>query len=226
MKNGNQKAGSRPKAHGDALPGASSLPLRQCALTRERAPKHTLLRLAVGPDGIPFVDLVGRAPGRGVYVRASREVLTGALTAKGARRAFRGRARPLAEAEAEAVVEETYRRLEHRMLDLVALARRAGACEIGLDATLRALEREPDLVLVTATDLSAGTEKKVAEAVRRRTGVRWIRLATKDEIGSRLGRTDVGVLGLRRSPPTTRLGWEADRRRGLRSVQAQGEVTS
>ena len=214
------------------------VPERQCAITRERAPKHALLRLAVGPDGVPFVDLMGRAPGRGVYVRSSAEVLTGALTAKGARRAFRGRARPLPLPDAEAMVLETYRRLEERMLDLLGLARRAGACEIGLDATLRALETVPGLVVVTANDLSEGSMNKVREAVHGRRGThkgadggdgpggRWIRLATKAEIGSRLGRTDVGVLGLRRSPPTTRLGWEADRRRGLRPVEAEGEVTS
>lgn len=120
------------------------------------------------------------------------------------------------------------------MLDLLGLARRAGACEIGFEATLRALERDPGLVVVTATDLSEGTMNKVANAVRGRgnvrhggrSGVRWIRLGTKADIGSRLGRTDVGVLGLRRSPPTTRLGWEADRRRGLRPVEAGGEVDS
>ena len=220
--------------HEAPIEAGRHVPERQCALTRERAPKYALLRLVVGPDGLPCVDLVGRAPGRGVYVRASRDVLTGALTDKGVRRAFRGKARPLPPGEAEAVVEETCRRLEARMLDLLALARRAGACDVGLAATLRALERDPALVVVTATDLSKGTMNKVAEAVRGRenvrndgrAGVRWIRLGTKADIGSRLGRTDVGVLGLRRSPPTTRLGWEADRRRGLRPVEAEGEVTS
>ena len=41
-------------------------PMRQCVVTRERAPQRALLRLALGPSGEAYVDVLGRAPGRGV----------------------------------------------------------------------------------------------------------------------------------------------------------------
>ena len=46
-------------------------------MSKERAPKETLLRLALDPDGKPFVDLLARAPGRGVYVAAEELVRSG-----------------------------------------------------------------------------------------------------------------------------------------------------
>src|SRR5687767_2720275 len=113
-------------------------PRRWCAMTRARANKAELFRLALDPNGKPFVDLLARAPGRGVYV--SPASLRDALQSKGLDRVFKGKAKKLSPEEIEAVVNETIRRLEARIVELVGLARRAGVAELGMDAVLRSLE--------------------------------------------------------------------------------------
>src|SRR5687768_13465124 len=110
-------------------------PERQCAFTKARAPKEELLRMALDPDGKPFVDLLARAPGRGVYV--SPASLESALSPKGLDKVFKGKAKKLSQEEIEAMVRGTADRLEARIVELLGLARRAGELQLGTDAVLR-----------------------------------------------------------------------------------------
>ncbi|MCM8556293.1 DUF448 domain-containing protein [Sphingomicrobium sediminis] len=58
-------------AHKDA-------PERTCILTRRAAPKPSLVRLALGPDGDVLPDVRAKAPGRGAYIGVSRAELDAA----------------------------------------------------------------------------------------------------------------------------------------------------
>ena len=109
--------------------GGRSEPLRQCVVSRRRAPRSTLLRLSLGTEGRPYVDILGREPDRGIYV--APESLGQALSPKGLKRVFGGKARALEPDEIQALLEGTVGRLEARMLELLGLARRAGGVEIG-----------------------------------------------------------------------------------------------
>ena len=51
------------------------IPLRTCAITREKLPKNDLLRIVRTPEGNVCVDETGRLNGRGVYITKSIEVL-------------------------------------------------------------------------------------------------------------------------------------------------------
>ena len=44
------------------------IPLRMCAICRERFPKREMIRLAKSADGEVSLDETGRKPGRGLYV--------------------------------------------------------------------------------------------------------------------------------------------------------------
>ncbi len=132
-------------------------PMRQCVVTRERVPQRALLRLALGPSGEGYVDVLGRAPGRGVYVTCDPEVLRQALSPKGLGRAFRGRAKPVDKETIEDMLQEAVTRLESRLLEMAGIARRAGLLELGMDCVLRAISApgsKPWLV-VTAADFGA-----------------------------------------------------------------------
>jgi uncharacterized protein len=183
--------------------------VRQSAMSKERAPKETLLRLALGPDGKPFVDLLARAPGRGVYVAA--EELEKSLGSKGLDRVFRGKAKKLAPAEIEALVSGTAERLEARIVELVGLARRAGLLEIGTDAVLRSLEADA-AVVVMARDASERTVGKIEEALR---SAKRIRASTKEELGRLLGRDEIGVVAVRASKLADRISAESLRLAGI-----------
>src|SRR5690242_20837220 len=50
-------------------------PERTCILTRRKATKDELIRLALGPDGTVAPDVRARAPGRGAWIGVTRAEL-------------------------------------------------------------------------------------------------------------------------------------------------------
>ena len=63
-------------------------PLRQCLGCREMKPKAELVRVVRSPEGTVSVDLRGKAPGRGAYVRRSADCLKKALRSRAVGRAL------------------------------------------------------------------------------------------------------------------------------------------
>lgn len=51
------------------------IPLRTCAITREKLPKRDLLRIVRTPEGEVKLDLVGKMNGHGAYVKKDKEVI-------------------------------------------------------------------------------------------------------------------------------------------------------
>lgn len=191
--------------------------MRQCAVTRQRAPQAELLRIALGPDGAPYVDVIGRAPGRGVYVSPEPEVFRKALSPKGIGRTFRGKVRPVPAEEIERLLADAVERLEARIVEMLGIARRAGLLELGMDPTARALAGAnlAGWLVIRAEDLGDASARKLDEllaaAAARGAPVRVIRVGKKQDLGSRLGRTEVGVIAMRPSRHTDRVMAEADR---------------
>lgn len=185
-------------------------PVRQSIVSRERVEKGRLLRLALDPEGRPFVDVLGRAPGRGVYVEP--EGLAEALGPKAMGKAFRGAARAMSAEDIEAVVETTRTRLEARLLELLGLARRAGGLTLGMDATLEAIRRGQAKVVVTARDLSERSRAKVSEAAGE---LPQVVVGTIETLGQSLGREAVGVVVIEHAVFARRAKIEAERREKL-----------
>lgn len=51
------------------------IPLRRCVVTKEQLPKKELLRIVKDKDGNVSIDLIGKANGRGAYIKKDLEVL-------------------------------------------------------------------------------------------------------------------------------------------------------
>ena len=51
------------------------IPMRTCAITREKLPKRDLLRIVRTPEGEIKLDLVGKMNGHGAYVKKDKEVI-------------------------------------------------------------------------------------------------------------------------------------------------------
>ena len=51
------------------------IPLRTCVVSKEKLPKQELVRVVKNNEGKIFVDLTGKANGRGAYIKKSREAL-------------------------------------------------------------------------------------------------------------------------------------------------------
>jgi predicted RNA-binding protein YlxR (DUF448 family) len=51
------------------------VPLRTCVVTKEVLPKKQLIRIAATKEGIVSIDLNGKAPGRGAYLKLAKDVI-------------------------------------------------------------------------------------------------------------------------------------------------------
>ena len=60
-------------------PEVKHCPERTCVLTRRKADKGQLIRLALGPDGVVAPDVRARAPGRGAWISVGKAELTEAV---------------------------------------------------------------------------------------------------------------------------------------------------
>ena len=127
-----------------ASPDAGS---RRCIAGGASMPREALLRFVVDPAGALVPDLGETLPGRGLWVSAERAALEKArdrgLFARAARRPI---------AVAPDLIDEVERQLTARALDILGLARRAGALVTGFDKVQRALTERRMAVLVEASD--------------------------------------------------------------------------
>lgn len=51
------------------------VPLRTCVVTKEVLPKKQLVRIAATKEGVVSIDLIGKAPGRGAYIKLQKDVI-------------------------------------------------------------------------------------------------------------------------------------------------------
>ena len=58
------------------------VPLRSCVVTREKLEKKDLIRIVKNNEGKVFVDLTGKANGRGAYIKRDLDVLNKAKNSK------------------------------------------------------------------------------------------------------------------------------------------------
>ena len=64
------------------------IPLRRCVVTKEGLPKNELLRIVKNKENEVFVDLTGKANGRGAYIKKDVNVLKIARNKKTLERAL------------------------------------------------------------------------------------------------------------------------------------------
>ena len=120
---------------------------RRCIASGASRPRGELLRFVVDPGGALVPDLGESLPGRGLWVSAER-----ALLAKACERGLFARAARRPIAIAPDLIDEVERQLTVRALDVLGLARRAGALVAGFAKVERALVERRVAVLVEASD--------------------------------------------------------------------------
>lgn len=154
---------------------AESCPERKCILTGETAPRGSLIRLAIspeGPDGAAQVlpDLLARAPGRGAWLGVSRAELEAAMGAgknggklRGAlARAYKGTRLEVPQDLPERI-ETGLRRL---LCDRLGLEMRAGKLILGSDRIAEQARRGRVAMLMHASDASQDGSRKLDQAWR------------------------------------------------------------
>lgn len=191
-------------------------PDRRCLVTRRRGPKATLLRFVVAPDGTLTPDIAAKLPGRGLYVWPRRDILEKAIAKSAFNRAAKG---PVT------VPDDLVGRIEalltQRLIDQLALARRAGDAVAGLEKVKAWLTGGIACLLVQARDGSPDGRSKIA-GLARAVEVPAMEGPTAAQLGAAFGRDHVVHAALRPGGLADSVAIEATRLAGLIG-QAHGE---
>lgn len=188
---------------------------RRCIVTGEVAPKAGLIRFVVGPDGTVVPDVLEKLPGRGMWVTADRAVLE---------KASKGQFSKSAKAPVvvpDGLVDEVERQMARRVVDLIALARKAGLAVCGFEKVKGWLAGgERVRALLQASDGSERGKTKLWTPE----GARYFGCLTAQELGLAFGRGEVIHGALASGRLSDRVVEEATKLRGLREIDG-GEGT-
>lgn len=180
---------------------------RRCIVTGEHGGRGDLLRFVVAPDGTLVPDLAGRLPGRGIWVKPARRLL--AQAAK--RRLFDRAARRRVEVP-EDLCNRVGLLLRRRCLELLGLARRAGAVSSGFEKVHAVLQKGEAVLLFEASDAAEGGRQRLAALGRgKRPDLTVVERFTAAELGTALGRPMAVHVALRSEGPAERLAAEIAR---------------
>lgn len=83
------------------------IPMRMCAVTRERFPKQELLRVIVTKEGVVEVDPTGKKNGHGAYIKKDLEVLAKAKKSNALGRALEVEIKDEIYEEIEGIIKES-----------------------------------------------------------------------------------------------------------------------
>jgi predicted RNA-binding protein YlxR (DUF448 family) len=157
-----------PNDPGDALTldKEPHAPERSCVLSRRKASKDELIRLALGPDGMVAPDVRARAPGRGAWIGVDRTELD-AANAKGKLKAALQRAFKSTAIEVPADLgERTSSALRQATLDRLGMEARSGKLIHGSDRVQAAARAGKVHLLIHAMDAGEDGRRSLDQAWR------------------------------------------------------------
>ncbi len=206
---------SAPETAVDEGPRSATRPRRRCFVTRRVVDKDALVRFVVGPDHTVVPDTTGTLPGRGLWLSAERDVVNTACARNVFAKGFRAKV-----AVEPDLADHVERLLARRCLDLLGLARRAGAAAAGFEKVRALLGSGAAGVLVTASDAAADGRQRLGRAAA---GVPMVTAFCAAELAAAIGREHVVYLAVRKGRMAQRIAAEAARLAGFRRVgEARG----
>ncbi|MGR3289728.1 MAG: RNA-binding protein [Paracoccaceae bacterium] len=184
-------------------------PERRCIVTRDVQPKHGMVRFVTDPAGNIVADVLGKLPGRGIWISSERSILETAIN-----KGLISRAAKSSVIVPDDLVAEVERQLVRRVVDLVSMSRKAGSAVAGFEKVKSWLADGRAKVLLQASDGSERGKGKLWTPE----GGRFFGMLTSAELGLAFGRESVihGALGA--GGLTTRVVEEASRLAGFRKI--------
>ena len=185
-------------------------PERRCIATGEVRPKAELIRFVAAPDGQIVPDVLEKLPGRGIWITADRAALELAVQ----KRLF-ARAAKQAVTVPETLVDTVEAQLVQRVIDLIALSRKAGRAVAGYEKVKAWLQSGEAAVLVQATDGSERGKSKLSNPPGKGA---FIGVLSAQELGLAFAREHVIHGALAAGGLTRRVVEDAARLKGLRKT--------
>ena len=186
-------------------------PERKCIVSGDSQPKTGLVRFCIGPDNSVVPDILGRLPGRGIYVAADRAAITKAAT-----KGLFSRAARQSVTVPSGLADLVESLLARRVVDLISMCRKANAAVMGYEKVKDWLQSGKARVVVQASD---GSERGKTKLRPLEGEGRFIGLLTAGELGLAFGRERAIHAALGAGGLTTRVVEEAARLSGLRIAQ-------
>ena len=183
-------------------------PERRCIATGRTAPPSRMLRFVLDPQDSVVPDILGRLPGRGIWVSAERAALERAVAKRLFARAAR---RPVT--VPDGLVETVESLLTRRVIELLSLARKSGQAVAGFEKVRDRLDRGEAAVLIQAFDGSARGKSKLRPPEGENC---FIGCLSASELGLAFGREHVIHAALAAGGLASRVVEEAARLAGFR----------
>ncbi len=184
-------------------------PERRCIATGETQPKAGLIRFVVAPDSLVVPDLLGKLPGRGIWVSANRAALE-----KAARQGLFARAARQRVNVPDGLTNKVEKALANRVIHLISLARKAGQAVAGYEKVKNWLLTGEAWVLVQASD---GSERGKSKLRPPDGAGLFVGVMTGSELGLAFGRENVIHGALAAGGLSQRVVEEAAKLQGLRA---------
>ena len=197
-----------PHGHEDVQEDLETGPTRRCIASGESLPVGVLVRFVVGPENTIVPDVDGRLPGRGLWLRARRDMIETAASKRLFAKAARANV-SVAPDLADTVAEL----LRRRCLNHLGLAQRAGLVASGAEKVRAQIATGRTAALIEASDGSIAERQKMAALAP---GVPVVDVFPSAELGSALGRDMAVHVALLPGRLTTTILDDAERFRGLR----------
>jgi predicted RNA-binding protein YlxR (DUF448 family) len=174
-----------------------------------------MVRFVVGPDSQIVPDILGKLPGRGIWVSADKSALDLAVSKK-----LFARSAKMPVNVPDGLVAEVETQVTRRLVELISLARKSGGAVAGYEKVKGWLANEEAEVLIQASD---GSERGKSKLSTPHYGsfIGWL---TADELGLAFGRQTVIHGALSSGGLTSRVVEEAQRLKEIREVATAGAV--
>lgn len=152
---------------------------RQCVVTREKGHPAEMIRFVAAPDGMLTPDPAAKLPGRGAWIKASRDVLDKGIEKGHIARAVSARTIP------EGLAEMLEGLMLKRVQETLSIGRRTGRV-IGGGGKIRALGDVAGLII------AADASPRESRALQGDVGHDWVvQSLGGEEIGAAFGRPSI-----------------------------------
>ena len=196
---------------------------RRCIVGGEVLPEGDLIRFAVAPDGQITPDIAAVLPGRGIWVRATRDALNTAAKKNLFAKAAKGQVKV-----APDLADRVEALLVARMSADLGMARRSGQISLGFETVLQAVQSDaPPALRLEASDGAADGKRKLFGAAHARgRKIETIDSLTSAELSLAVGRENVIHAALKSGRLQERLSFDAVRLRGFRIMPSESAAST
>jgi hypothetical protein len=195
---------------------------RTCVITKQTLEKSELIRFVASPDGVLVPDIRRKLPGRGIWIKAEKELLLDPKTTIALKTRASSQLKKKLEllSEGEGLVELIETQLGQQALNRLGLMRSSGQVVTGFEKVASAIRGGKIKAWVEASDAKEDGASKLEGLCRGLAGkISVVELFGRDELSKALGSENVVHVALMDTKQTQRFLIDA-----LRLSRFQGKA--